>query len=413
MKPCISLPILLLPLFAASTQAAQGWYSIGPGDRAVNCILADDTATIFAGTDSGVSVLRNKTWYHVKLLPVKALERVSSTAVAAAAGNGSKSDGIYIGRTIIKGPPASQPPFYTFTIGRYIAAPTALTSQSIIAAAGGPTALLYAANQNSVSSGYIANDTLSTLKPIGISAYAFGAEMPYCTSLRLFGGRLYAGGYDRSAMPGGSCLEYMSSDSFYSLRPMKTTAIAEGRFSSILGSNSQVMAIADVDSGVFFYDKSLGNPWRRTNGPAGAPGSTGAPIRSLHVLPVAGSANDNMLYAATKDGVFQCTPGEPRPVWVKLGTLSPEPFYITSVGSTGELLAATSKGVYRYGEPGTGVLNAGRASARNTVSGKKGLTLATVGKSGAGKIRFDLRGRSIMHTAASELLIDNIHKSVH
>jgi hypothetical protein len=57
MKPWLSFPVLFLTLPAFSTLAAQDWYSIGLGDRAVNCILADDTAAILAGTDSGVSVL--------------------------------------------------------------------------------------------------------------------------------------------------------------------------------------------------------------------------------------------------------------------------------------------------------------------------------------------------------------------
>lgn len=398
----LSLPISLL--------AAPQWYSLGLDDRAVHCILADDISAIIAGTDSGISVYYNEKWYHIAMLPGPAMSivRVSSGVVAVAAGNNPMSsaewsDGVYIG-TIAAG----TPPFYSFKVGAHFASPTALLASETLSASDPAVMHLYVANGNSVAAGAMVNDSLSKLNPIGMPDYAFGIEQPYCTALHIFSNRLYAGGYDKSPMAGSSYLEYMYADSMYPMRAMKTTAITEGRFSSILGSGSLVMAVADADSGVFFYDLSMGNPWRRIAGPAGNS------VRSLYVRQASGSINDNTLYAANKDGVFQCTSGgAPQPYWVKLGTLPAEPLYITCIGSSGDLLAATVKGVYRYGENGARVINAGRANAGKSVYSKKRLTVAVAGKPRAGRAGFDLRGRSIMHSSTSELLIDNVNKSGH
>ncbi len=137
MKPWLLFLMPALSSVAVSSHAARGRYPIGLSDRAVNCIPADNTAAIPAGTDSGVSVLRNTTWHHVKMPPVKALERVAPPEAAAAAGGGAKSGGIYIGRAAGNGSAAIPPALYIFVIGRSIANPTALTSQPIIGAAGG------------------------------------------------------------------------------------------------------------------------------------------------------------------------------------------------------------------------------------------------------------------------------------
>jgi hypothetical protein len=395
------------------TQAAPDWYSLGLTDRAVHCILADDTSTIIAGTDSGVSVNWNKTWYHIKMLPVTAIVRISSTAVAVVAGNGSKSDGVYIGKSIINGPP-----FYSFTLGDWIMQPTALAAGPAVSQQAGPSSdlpvVLYAGNKNSVAWGLVSKDSLSKLTTIKMSStYPFGVEDPFCASLHIFNNRLYAGGYDRSPTAGQSYLLYYFGDSLHAMRQMKTTAITEGRFLSTLGSGFLVMAVADADSGVFFYDQSLGEPWHRIAGPAGTPGSTSAPIRSLYVWQSSPSANDNILYAATKDGVFKGTPNVLLAFWLKVGTLSAEPFFITSVGSSGDLLASTSKGVYRYGEKVTGVLNNGRAAAGRCFIGKKQLSMTVSEKPNTGKIGFDLRGRSMVNTSAGGLLINNDDKSGH
>jgi hypothetical protein len=338
------LLLLVLPL---SMWAAPTWYPLGLADRGVNCILADDTNLIVAGTDSGVSVYSNATWYHISMLPAKALVRLSSGVVAAACGNGSRSDGIYIGRALL-----TRPPYYTFDIsnGNWIAEPTAVEVQAI-AGSKDTTALLYAGNGTSVVRGAVVKDTLRTLEPLVFPAYAFGVEQPFCAGLHVFSldSRLYAGGYDGSPMGSSSSLLYLHGDSLYAMRRMKASALVEGRFSSILLSGSLVMAVADVDSGVFFYNPATGSPWRKVSGP------TKNPIRSLFVgRDMSGAGNDNELYAVNSDGVYRSTQGEIQ-LWAEVGNIPADPRCVTGMGiaTSDKLLAGTATGVYRYGEQST------------------------------------------------------------
>jgi hypothetical protein len=182
---------------------------------------------------------------------------------------------------------------------------------------------------------------------------------------------------------------------------MKATAIVEGRFLSTLGSGSLVMAVADADSGVFFYDQSMGEPWHRIAGPAGAPGSISAPIRSLYVWQTSPSVNDNVLYAATKDGVFKGTPNVLLAFWFKQGTLPAEPLYITGVGSSGDLLAATAMGVYRYGNQGTGVSAVPRIVSGKYTQGKKIVRASVKNSLTMANGRCNLQGRSIVSKACA------------
>jgi hypothetical protein len=401
---------LLLLSFMFSLVAAPEWHSLGLTDRAVHCICADDSSAIIAGTDSGVSVYWNAQWYDIDMLPVTAIVRVSPTVVAVAAGNGSWSDGVYIGKNIINGPP-----FYSFSLGDWFTNPTALAvgpAVSKAASAADLPLVLYVGGENSFAWGLLNKDSLSKLNSVPMPEYAFGVEDPYCAAIQIFNNRPFAGGYERNlSMPAPSyLLNYTFQDSLWKLRPMKTTAMSQGKFQSIFSANPGMLAIADLDSGVFFYNQAAGNPWYRIAGPAGGP------IVSLYSgVPqiVLGVSLDTTLYAANKDGVFQCVSGEPGPLWVKVGTLPAEPLYITGMGSRGDLLAATVKGVYRYGEKGTGVMYPSRATSGKSVYKTKKIIRSAAVKQGIGSVRFDLQGRSIAHPFASETLISNEAGSEH
>jgi hypothetical protein len=401
----VSLMLLTLPL---SLFAAPQWYSLGLSDRAVHCICADDSSVIIAGTDSGVSVYWNAKWYHIPMLPVKAIARVSSMSVTVAAGNGSNSDGVYIGKNIINGPP-----FYAFTLGDYFPSPTALAvgpAVSKAASAADIPLVLYVGGQNSFAWGLLRKDSLSKLNSVPMPEYAFGVESPFCAAIQIFNNQPFTGGYERNlSMPARSyLLSYDFQDSLWKVRPMKTTAMSQGRFRSLFGGNLAMMAIADLDSGVFFYNQAAGNPWYRIAGPAGGP------VVSLYsgiAQSMQGTNRDTTLYAASRDGVFQCESGEPGPIWVKLGTLPAEPYFLTGVGAKGNLLVGTAAGVYRYGENGTGVMNGcTTAGTIKIVFDNKKHRLSIIVKPSTG---IDLKGRSVKHRYATSPIIDHCVERAH
>jgi hypothetical protein len=400
---CIAcLTLLSLPV---SLFAAPQWYSLGLSDRAVNCILADDTSTIIAGTDSGVSVYWKTQWYHIPMLPVTAIARVSPAVVAVAGGMGTWSDGVYIGKNIINGPP-----FYSFSVGDYFQNLTALAVGPAVSRAASTEDLpyvLYVGGPNSFAWGLLRKDSLSKLNSVPMPEYAFGVESPFCAAIQIFNNQPYVGGYERNlSMPARSyLLSYDFQDSLWKVRPMKTTAMSQGRFRSLFGGTIAMIAIADLDSGVFFYNLAAGNPWYRISGPAGGP------VVSLYSGLAQGASRDTTLYAANKDGVFQCVSGEPGPLWIKLGMLPIQPRFLTGIGSKGDPLAATAAGVYRYGENGTGVMN-GRTTAgtiKIAVDRKK-LNISITAKPSTG---IDLKGRSVKYPCAMSPVIDHSAERAH
>lgn len=406
------LIVFLAWAFPCAISAAPQWYPIGLSDRAVHCLLADDTSTIFAGTESGISyrVSGNGQWYHFKMLPVTAIVRIANSGVAVAAGNGSDSDGVYFGLAIAginKNNVDRQYPTYNFMLKERILQPTALAVAPAVSEEAvlpeNPPMVLYVGNKNSVAWGLIdMSVSLSKLAKIKSYPFSFGVEDPFCSSLCVMRNRLYAGGYDRFlGNPATSFLCYCWGDSLIRRLPRKTTAMTTGLFSKLFGLNSPLLAVADRDSGVFLYGPNLDGAWRHLQKPLGNP------VVSLYAGKKIGTGGDTVLYAATRDGVFRATEAEPQPIWVKLGTLPVEPIFITGMGSTGDLLAATSKGVYRYGETGTGVKNSRGLAAGKAVHGKKRVSMAIMGKAEAVKPGFDLRGRSAAHASARGLLIHN------
>ena len=216
--------LLLLSAFFqlfVSAQAQPSWQLLGLSDRSINCVLADDTTMILAGTDSGMSVYWNKRWYDFSLiLPVTSIVRFSNEVIFVGAGNGSRSDAVYIGNKIIFGPP-----FYALRFQQYFIEPTAMAINNTRA-----IPRLYVGGRNDVSIGMVGTDTLYPFQPLKIPAYAFGVEKPRCADLILFGDTtLYAGGYDQSTMMGGpGNLLILIKDSLQVARRLDVTALAQG-----------------------------------------------------------------------------------------------------------------------------------------------------------------------------------------
>ena len=311
---------------------AASWQLLGLSDRSINCILADDTTTLLAGTNKGLSVYYGGTWYDIDVngLPVTCIARISTNAIAVGAGNGSKSDALYVG-TRIRGAP-----YYQLRFQHYFISPTAMLLQATMA-----IPRLYVGGANTVAVCMINNDSLLAPQPYKIPPYAFGIEYPFCAGLQLYNGSLYAGGYDRSTIMGGpGNLLILVGDSLQVARRLDVTALAQGSFSEV---GPQELVIGTRDSGVLFYCPSLFIPWTKVSGP------TKEQINSLLTMP--GMLFSDMLFAAVASGVFIGSGHSGN--WTEVGDIPQAPNCLAVLGTaTGtvedQLLAGTVAGVYLY-----------------------------------------------------------------
>jgi len=323
-------------LLFVSAQSQPSWQLLGLSDRSINCILADDTTMILAGTDQGMSVYWNGNWYDFGLtLPVTSIVRFSNEVIFVGAGNGSRSDAVYIGNKILFGPP-----FYALRFQQYFIEPTAMVINNTRA-----IPLLYVGGRNAVSVGMFGTDTLYPFNALKIPEYAFGVEKPRCADLVLFGDTtLYAGGYDQSTMMGGpGNLLILIKDSLEVAKRLDVTALAQGSFAEV---GPLELVIGTRDSGVFFYSPSAFIPWTVIPGPAKEP------INDLLTMP--GMMFSDILVAAVASGVY--TSGGHSSEWTEVSDIPAPPNCLALRGPAtgnmeGVLMAGTSKGVYLYALP--------------------------------------------------------------
>ena len=323
-------------LFSSAEVPAQAsWQLLGLDDRGINCLLADDTAAILAGTDSGMSVYWNKRWYDFSLtLPVTSIVRFSNNVIFAGAGNGSRSDAVYIGNKIILGPP-----FYALRLQQYFVEPTAMTVNNTLA-----IPRLYAGGRNNVSVGMIGTDTLYPLTALKFPAYAFGITTPYCAGLELYNGSLYAGGHDKSTLTGGpGNLLMLSGDTLLIVRRLDVTALSQGTFMEV---GPLELVVGTRDSGIIYYSPTAFIPWITV------PSPNRETVNDLLTMP--GMLFSDMLIAAVESGVY--TSGNHAQVWTEIGDIPAPPSCLAVRGRAtgtieGTLMAGTSKGVYLYSRP--------------------------------------------------------------
>jgi hypothetical protein len=356
----------------------SNWYSLGLEDQKVSCIVSDDTSTILAGTDNGVAVRFAGKWFRANgvSMPVSAMVRISSAKVIAAMGNGSKSDGLYIG-TKIRGEP-----YFEFALLCYITEPQALT------VTGTRRDTVYAGTKDALYRCVltdVSTDVKAQPEIIKIPPYAFGVEMPSCNAIEVMSGLLFAGGCDRSPNPGPGHVLVNGKDSMMILRQMNVSAMAAAtgvivRPQSV--SNPATLAIGTNDSGIFIYRyiqiaESPVRDWTRFDSPKNEPVRHILPI-PLVVVPtetVSPGIGDDVFLIAAPSGVFLGRNGN----WTAVGAIPARPGYLAMYGNSYDsYLAGTEKGVFRYGPLATGLQQtAGKAfpAAISVGKGDRGLVI--------------------------------------
>jgi hypothetical protein len=391
--------VLSSPLWSLAPVPVSSWYSLGLDNEAIHSVIADDTTLILAGSDSGVSVRYGGKWFRAAgvRMAVRAMVRVSSERIVAAMGDGSKSDGLYIG-TKIRGEP-----YYQFAIVCYITDPQAL------AVSGGTDDTVYAGTKDALYRCVlpkVSEKPLIVPETIKIPQFAFGCEMPTCKALLSVGGQLFAGGYDRSPNPCHANLLYNVKDSMMIVRPMNVTAMTATNFSSGV-TPASALAIGTIDSGIYIgnniilpADPAPTKPWTRYDSPNKEPVNDIISIPTVNITP---RQYTDALIVAVKSGAF----GGSNGVWTEVGALPVVPLCLAEYGNiTSSYLAGTDKGVYRYGPLSTGLQETGGKALHAAVTLGKGNHVLVVALTEADRITismYDLAGRLVGESFAKNL----------
>jgi hypothetical protein len=322
--------LLAISLFTSTVLCAPAWHSQGLDNHNVRSLLVINDTRIIAGTDSGLYIFWGSGWIKIdnSTLPANALVKTDDGAILAACGNGSRSDGIYLGQDMLDGPP-----FYVFSLVDWAMWPTALGLKGQDTLYVGAPNRIYRSVRRSLSFDW------SNLVEIKTPPWCFGVESPRCAAVHAFrgAGTVYAGGYDQSPMPGPGNLIYVEGDTSRKLLQYNVSALASGTFYEVGPSE---LVFGTTDDGLYRY-----NPV--TRGLTHIPSPNSEPVR--HVITAASMLWSDFLYVAVQGGVYQggsFGSTTLSPVGVFPGVV---PNCLAHI-AFGDLYAGTSGGVYRYGE---------------------------------------------------------------
>jgi hypothetical protein len=359
------LPFIYIITLIGFTHAASPWTLAGLKNEKINTILHMSNFggnALMAGTDNGIYWYQEGEWDTVwKGLPVHDLKLLPTGEPIAAVGNGSDSDGIYIGyiaaiaKRRVGGDGMNT--WWGFALLQKYPMPKAVAFSPLDGRCAGK---IYVGNNDGVASGMFCNRTLAVLTKLPWSEQQFTIR---CATMINYSvdGRVYIGSNKRAA--NGTFTE--KEDSSWLLRGtteltrfkrLDVTSLAEyttqrdilinGAASAIKDRDTRLLAVATADSGIRifegdYYYSALSAPVRNEPVIAVVPFSK---IRSTMGFTL------TMLAAATSSGVYlQCSP-DMHNQWQELGNLPHSSNCLAQYNGT-VLWAGTDSGLYRYELP--------------------------------------------------------------
>jgi hypothetical protein len=332
--------ISLGPLHAASS-----WTYVGLKGETINSILPMMEYSpngIMVGTQTGIWNYEYTWWEHsFNKLPVHDILKIPGERLLAAMGNGSDSDGVYLGKVVAIGEPGTR---WGFSLLVKCPHPTALAFQAI---AMDTTCLgrLYVGNAEGVRSGYLCkgadNNLVCDLTLVNCPDHPFGST---CTSMIVGSddGMLYAGGYNQGINPVPASNAWLlrgNTTGLTALKKMNVTSIMELPEQKIGSRQVKLIAVATIDSGIQTFDS--GTPY--VDGGVPSRVFLEANIRDIAVFNLNGDAH---FVAETPSGVYFFLGWAADPTWMKYPLPGAPKCLAHHEGKM--LWAGTDSGVYRY-----------------------------------------------------------------
>jgi outer membrane protein assembly factor BamB len=265
------------------------------------------------------------------------MKRIAYGKILAAAGNGSDSDGIYIGEIIAVGEPGV---LWEFKLLKKINMPTAIAFRESMSGVCNGT--IYIGNSSGVFSGQLCDKTVNTLTQLSGPSNPWGR----CSALQFsFDGTFWAGGtfHDKVAFKiQDTALLLRGAAELTKVKPLDVLSMVN--YSTL---NDSLLAIATYDSGIHLY-KGNHLQWTVESPEKNEPVVAIAPFQKSSI-----SGGWQPLVAASYSRVYlQCLPESER-TWVSLGTPPSAELRCLAQAQDGVLWLGTSKGIYKY-ESSTG-----------------------------------------------------------
>jgi hypothetical protein len=242
---------------------------------------------------------------------------------------------------------------------------------------------VYAYAQGLIHTGrFKIDDPVLELKRMAMPSGAFGVEDPHCLAFHVFTPeqRCYAGGMDRSPLPGPAWLVREESvDSMAKSRRMNITALTEKRvsYSMIRDTIAPLLVAGTPDSGVYTRFPTLlpvqpGTNWRRI------PTPQGQAVHDLIAVPSSWNNKADALRLAVKDGVYEECPPNADCQWAKIGDIEAVPRCLCY--GSGVLAAGTDDGVLVFAHTSrvrnaSGAPGRGKAAIGEAITSERPLTL--------------------------------------
>ncbi len=327
---------VLLFLLTGHLHATVEWQLVGLDSLSVNCLLVQGTGSktyFLTGTDKGFFFKGKKEIRLIRdTIPGNDLVIAKNGFAVALAGDGSDSDGVFLGEDIIDGEP-----YWAFRRSQLLPFPQKLNTQSAVT-----SGKLFLGHQNNIQKMSMSTGTIGFQKEMVLPLNCFGDVKPLCAALHMFSRdkRLYVGGYDlerNSRVPASLVFQKNEqSDTLSTLRPLAVTAITE-MFTETEGTQ---LYIGAKESGIFhFADPYDSLPW------GNFPSPNNETVNDMITIPT--MLMSQMLCVAVNSGVFLRVNDR----WRELGDLPTVPnCLVLAPGSTGfpdcGLYAGTTEGIY-------------------------------------------------------------------
>jgi hypothetical protein len=347
-KKLIAAVFLWGTISICSLHASPTWSYVGLKGETVKSILSmipNSPNGVMVGTQTGIWHFEYTWWYHsFSGLPVHDIIKIPGDRLLAAAGNGSDSDGVYLGTVTAIGEPGTR---WGFSLLVKSPRPTALAFQALhmdTTCAG----RVYVGNAEGVRSGFLC--TGADKKLVCDLTMVSGPDHPFgsvCASMLVGSddGMLYAGGYDQGIDPVPSSNSWLLRGNYSiglaALKKMNVSSIIELPEQTIDSRPVRLVAVATIDSGIQSFDN--GTPF--DNGGFPRQVFMDSKIIDLALFDLFGTGTTRIV-AATPSGVFFFGGWACDPTWLRYDLPGSPKCLAHHEGKM--LWAGTDSGVYRY-----------------------------------------------------------------